>query len=115
MKKNVTCILCPRGCSITVEGEKDSLRVSGNTCPRGEKYAIAECTCPMRTVTTVIRVSNRENTVVSVKTASPIPKEKMFAAMEQIRTKCVEAPVEIGDCLLKNVFGADIVATAAVK
>ncbi len=109
--KNLTCIICPRGCGLTVEEENGKLLVSGNLCPRGEKYAIEECTHPTRTVTSFIRVDNRENTMVSVKTSSPIPKESMFEAMKMIRGTTVKAPVAIGDVLISDVFGADIIAT----
>lgn len=109
--KNLTCIICPRGCGLTVEEGKNGLTVSGNLCPRGEKYAIEECTHPVRTLTSFIRVENRCDTMVSVKSASPIPKEKMFEAMEKIRATTVKAPVAIGDTLIRDVFGTDVIAT----
>lgn len=109
--RNITCIICPKGCGITVEETADGLKVQGNVCPRGEKYAIEECTHPVRTVTSFIRVANREDTMVSVKTAASISKEKMFEAMKMIRAAKANAPIKIGDVLLADVFGADIIAT----
>ena len=109
--RNITCIICPKGCGITVEETADGLKVVGNVCPRGEKYAIEECTHPVRTVTSFIRVENRVDTMVSVKTAQPIAKEDMFLAMEKIRAARVNAPVAIGDVLLEDVFGTQIIAT----
>jgi CxxC motif-containing protein len=49
--------------------------------------------------------------MVSVKTAAPIPKGKIFEAMELIRSASVEAPVKIGDVILPDVFGTTVVAT----
>ena len=72
MKRNLTCIICPRGCTLTVETEGDKVSVSGNSCPKGAVYGIEETTRPTRTVTSVVRVSNREDTMVSVKTAEPV-------------------------------------------
>ena len=112
--RNITCIICPRGCGLTVEETADGLKVLGNVCPRGEKYAIEECTHPVRTVTSFIRVENREDTMVSVKTSAPIPKESMFEAMKMIRSAKAKAPVAVGDVLLANVFGADIIATKSI-
>ena len=109
--RNITCIICPRGCGLTVEETADGLKVLGNVCPRGEKYAIEECTHPTRTVTSFIRVDNREDTMVSVKTSAPIPKERMFEAMKMIRGAAAKAPIKIGDVLLADVFGADVIAT----
>ena len=113
--RNITCIICPKGCGITVEETADGLKVQGNVCPRGEKYAIEECTHPVRTVTSFIRVANREDTMVSVKTESPISKDKIFDIMKLIREKSVEAPVIIGDVIIENVFGTNVIATKDVK
>ena len=115
MNRDLICIICPRGCMLHVEEQNGELCVSGNACPRGVKYAIDECTNPLRTITPIVRVSNREDTMVSVKTANPIPKGKIFDAMEKIRAVSVEAPVKIGDVILSDVFGSEIVATTDVE
>lgn len=114
MKRNLTCIICPKGCSLTVEGEVGQLTVFGNTCKRGEQYAIDECTHPMRTVTSSIRVSNRENTMVSVKTADVVAKESIFEVMKQIRAAQIPAPIQAGDVLLHGVCGTDLIATKTI-
>lgn len=114
MDRKITCIICPRGCAMTVEGEPGSLVVTGYTCPKGEQYAIDECTNPVRTVTSTVRVSNRKDTMVSVKTAAPVPKGKMMDVMELLRQTEVMAPVAIGDIMLSNVFGTEILATKTI-
>lgn len=107
--RELTCIVCPLGCSIKVELENNEVvSVTGNSCPRGEKYAKKECTNPERTVTTTMRTSN--GGVVPVKTDKPIPKDKMFDAMKLIKGKIVVLPVSIGDVVIENVFGSNIVA-----
>ena len=111
MNRNLVCILCPRGCNLTAKIEGQRITVTGNSCPRGEKYAIDECTNPVRTVTSILRISNRDGIMVSVKTSAPIAKGRMFEAMEVIRNASAEAPVRIGDVLLRDVCGADIIAT----
>ena len=115
MTKNLICIICPRGCALTDEINGDEVKVSGQGCIRGEKYAIDECTNPVRTVTSIIRVSNREDTMVSCKTENPIPKDKIFETMEIIRKTTVNAPVAIGDVLCDNVFGTKVIATKEIK
>ena len=102
--KELTCIVCPRGCRLRVD---DDMNVYGNACPRGEKYAINELTNPTRTVTSSIRVSNRPDTLVSVKTDKPMPKDKMFDVMKEIDKLNVQAPVRIGQIVLANVLGTD--------
>ncbi len=115
MKKDLICIICPKGCALEVEiDENNEITVLGNTCKRGEKYAIDECTHPTRTVTSIVRVANREDTMVSVKTKDPIPKEKIFELMEIIRDIKVNAPIEIDDIICDNVFGTQIIATKQI-
>ena len=111
MKKTLTCIICPRGCTVEVDINGENISVKGNACPRGEKYAVAECTNPTRTVTSIVRVSNREDTMVSVKTADPIPKENIFDVMEKIRGVSALAPVKIGDEIISDIYGTKIIAT----
>ncbi len=110
--KEMICINCPMGCMLTVTKTEDGFDVKGNTCPRGEKYAIAELTHPTRTLTTTIGVSNRDGKYVSCKTKNPISKEKLFDAMNVINSTKIKAPVKIGDVLIENLFGeSDVVAT----
>ncbi len=114
MDKNLICIICPKGCYLQVKQETDTLKVLGNACPRGEKYAIDECTNPTRTVTSIIRVSNRKETMVSVKTKDPIPKSKIFELMNIIRNTQVNAPIKIGDTICDNIFGTQLIATKEI-
>ena len=115
MKRNLTCIICPRGCGLCVESRDDGLTVTGNACPKGKDYAINECTNPVRTVTATIRVDNRNHTMACVKTATPVAKDKMMDVMAVLRTTRVQAPLSIGDVVLRNVCGADIVVTKTVE
>lgn len=111
MQKELTCIICPKGCTITVEldAEGNVQSIHGNSCPRGAKYAENECTNPQRTVTTTLRCE--DGGMVSVKTDTTVPKDKMFEVMKKINGTVVKLPVKIGDVLIEDVFGSNIVAT----
>lgn len=111
MKRTLTCILCPRGCSLTVS---EALEVSGNSCPRGEKYAMDECTNPVRTVTATVRVKNRTDTMLSVKTETPVPKGKMMEVMAFLRSITVTAPIAMGTVIAPDILGTKIIATQKV-
>lgn len=116
MERQFTCIVCPLGCSLTVKTENDSVvSVSGNTCPRGEKYARDEMANPVRTVTTTVLTP--EGRTVSVKTSTPIPKDKMFECMREINSVKIDLPISVGDVIIKGVCGtdSDIVATSEMK
>jgi CxxC motif-containing protein len=100
--KEFVCIVCPRGCHLQID---DNLNVTGNSCPRGAIYAKNEVTDPRRVVTSTMRVVNREEKVVSVKTVPDIPKGLIFDVMKEINTHGVTAPAKIGDVAIKNVLG----------
>ena len=114
MKKELTCIACPLGCSlsVTLDGN-EVISVEGNTCPKGKDYAINECTAPVRTVTTTVRCTNGE--LLSVKTNKPIPKDKVFDAMKIINGTIATLPVSMGDTIIEDLFGASLGATQEIK
>ena len=114
---NLICIGCPLGCPLTVEMEGDEVKaVSGNTCPRGDAYARKELTNPTRIVTSTVRVAGGRLAMVSVKTASDIPKGKIFDCVKALKDVEVKAPVKIGDVIVENVAGTgvNIIATKNV-
>ncbi|MCR5718240.1 MAG: DUF1667 domain-containing protein [Oscillospiraceae bacterium] len=117
MKQELTCIRCPMGCQLTVEISGDSVTVSGNTCPRGADYGKKEVTAPTRIVTSSVKVRGGELPLVSVKTASDIPKDKIFDVMAEIRRCYTDAPVYVGDILIADAAGTGcaIVATRNVE
>ena len=115
-KRELTCIGCPLGCSITVTLENGEIKdVAGYTCKRGHDYARKEVTNPTRIVTSTVRLTGAA--VVSCKTAQDIPKGKIFEIVAALRQVTAHAPVKIGDVLLTNAAGTgvDIVATKNVQ
>ena len=103
------------GCSITVElnSENEIISIKGNTCKRGEIYAENEIKHPVRSLTSTVRVNGGLENVVPCKSSKPVPKEVMFNCMKQINSTDVDAPVSLGDVLIKDILGtgSDIIAT----
>ena len=96
--KIMTCIVCPRGCKLSVQYENDTLiDCQGNFCVRGKKYAESEIVYPVRTLTTTVRTNSKEVPFLPVKTSRPIPKDMLFEAMELISKITVSVPVRVGD------------------
>lgn len=117
--RNLTCIGCPMGCSVEVTMDNgEVVSVTGNTCPRGDAYARKEVTNPTRIVTSTVRVSGSTSGAVAVscKTATDIPKGKIFDVVRDIAGVSVPAPVHIGDVVKANVAGTgvDMIATKEV-
>ena len=113
IKRELTCIVCPRGCQLTVEIEDGNIiSVTGNICRRGAVYAEDECTHPKRVVTSTVRCKSGK--VVAVKTLGSVPKEKMFEVMAEINGVHPEGKLKIGDVIIENVCGTgvNVVATS---
>lgn len=118
MTKSITCVICPSGCNIVVEGGGISINsVIGNRCPRGREYAMNEFICPMRTLTSSVAVKHGERPVFSVRTTNPIPKEKMKECMDIIMSLEIEAPIQMYQQIIHNILntGVDVVATTCIK
>ena len=116
MKRELTCIVCPKGCQLVVELEgKDIISISGHTCKRGEEYAKTECTAPMRTITTTAAIIG--GGVVPVKTDKAIPKELMFDCVKLINEVRVAPDAPIGTVIISDVLktGIDVVTTRNAK
>ena len=114
----LTCICCPVGCSLRVELDGGSIAsVSGNSCKRGDEYARQECISPVRVITASVPVKNGKLARVSVKTAAPVPKDRIFDVMDAIRCVSAQAPVRIGDVLCENIAGTgvNLVATRGTE
>lgn len=91
------CTTCPSECLLTVEVKRGAdgavaevRSVTGNSCPRGDKFAHQELTCPMRVLTTTVAVSGGDETLL-----------------------VVDAPIRMGDIVLPNLLdtGTDLIAS----
>lgn len=112
--KELICIVCPRGCHISVD---ENMNITGNTCPRGKEYAINEMTHPTRMITSTVVIDGMELKRLPVMTSAPIPKDRIFDVMEEINKARAKAPVKIKDVIIKDVLGlgVDIVATRNIS
>ncbi len=117
-ERRLTCIICPKGCSLRVRLEAGRVTlVEGNHCKRGVQYAEKEVTNPTRTVTTTIPIRGGCEKILSVKTRTDIPKAKVQACVQALKNVTAEAPVQIGDVILSDVAetGVDIIATKEIS
>ena len=104
------CIQCPMGCHLEVD---DQCHVTGNHCPRGEKYAIQEMLHPMRTLTTTVETNSTIHCQLPVITKEPIPKEKMMEVMKSLKDVKVQVPIHMNDVIVENICGlhTDLIAS----
>lgn len=97
--------------------ENGEIDVQGNRCKRGLEYAKNEVLDPRRILTMSVKVENGEMELVSVKTDTPIPKKIIPKAIGYLKKIKVDAPVKVGDVIIKDLFGtkANIIATRTVS
>lgn len=115
------CTTCPSECILTVEVERvangaavEVRSVTGNNCPRGDKFAHQELTCPMRVLTTTVAASGGDEALLPVRTSEAIPLELHAQAMDLIRGVIVEAPIRMGDVVLENLPDTNINLIASI-
>ena len=113
MKKEYICIVCPKGCHIVVDGDN----ISGYTCLRGLNYVKQESIDPRRTLTTTVKVNDKNIRVCPVKSSDTLPKDKLFASMEKINKISVDLPIKLHQVVIKNILntGVDIITTKEIK
>ena len=124
-KNEFICTVCPRGCHLKVEPEKD-YKVTGNGCPKGRAYGKAEMINPTRVVTSTVKMRRPQASAsvnedglspasdstlydfrIPVKTSKPIPKTEIMNLMKLIDEIELEERPEIGTVLVRDVLGLD--------
>lgn len=117
-ERTIVCLSCPKGCRVRVKADGEDIKdISGHECPQGIEYAKNEYLNPTRILPTTVRVKNGQIALVPVKTAAPIPKEKIGEAMQKLSEIEIEAPVELGQVIVENIVdtGVNVVATRSIK
>lgn len=109
MIKTMTCIVCPLGCQISViDGEAE-----GYTCLRGKNWALQEAAMPMRVLTTTVLLENGELALLPVRTQGPVPKSKLRDCLRQANRLRVQAPVQAGQVICRNLGATGVSLIAA--
>lgn len=114
----MNCIMCPLGCEMTVTIEDGAVTgVTGNTCPRGPKYAHDEVVAPKRMLTSTVRVNGGLLPLVPVVSKTTLPKERILDCAAALRQVIVEAPISEGQVIVENILGlgVDIVASRSME
>jgi len=116
-KREFICITCPVGCTIeaTVEGEK-ILSIRGQGCKRGIAFVKEELTAPKRMLTTTVQVRGGKLPLVPVRSREPLPKDRLFDIVAQLRQIVLQAPVAEHQIVLENAAntGVDIITSRAI-
>ncbi|MBL7158454.1 MAG: DUF1667 domain-containing protein [Candidatus Omnitrophica bacterium] len=117
MKKTITCIECPVGCTLELDIENCRVvKVSGNKCPKGHDYAIEEIESPKRVLTSTVLTENLPIILLPVRTDKAIPKAKLMDAMRELKPVRVKKRVRAGDVIVKNFMNLEVnlIATRSI-
>jgi len=106
------CIRCPKGCRLRVEVDGETITVTGYECLEGKKYGEEEVRNPKRMVTSTVRILNARYPRLPVRTADPVPKDRITDVINVLRGITVRAPVKRGQVIVRNAAGTgvDIIA-----
>ena len=118
MRSSLLCTSCPYGCRLEVEHDNRKIfDISGNRCKRGLEYAEHELFDPRRIVTTTVRISHAVIDFVPVKTDRAVPKRLSFDIIKTASRVNLQAPVQSGDVVIKNICGSgsDLVITRSLE
>jgi CxxC motif-containing protein len=113
-KVKVICITCPKGCTLDVTREGNTIvSVEGSGCKRGAEYVAAETNDPRRMVATTVRVKGSLHPLLPVYTAKPFPKPRIKELLSEIRGIQLKAPIKMGDIVLEDALGTgvDVIAS----
>ena len=113
-KNEITCITCPIGCRILYETKNGNYVFSGNQCKKGLEFAKTELTAPVRSLTTTVRTIFPGIPVIPVKTSTGVPKEKIFAIINELSKMELTERIGIGETAALNIAGTgcDIIVTS---
>ena len=109
MIKKMTCIECPKGCTLSVDIENCKVvKVDGAKCPKGTAYAVSESESPVRIFTATVMAEGLNLKLVPVRTDKPIPKRDIFKAAEETGRMRIKVPLEAGDTIIENFLGLGV-------
>ena len=77
MTKNITCIICPTGCQITVNGEGSRI-IPLKIINVAEKYMLKRFVDPSRILTSSVAVIDSDHYLVPIRSSQPISLDRLF-------------------------------------
>ncbi len=106
--QKVICVNCPKGCTLEVTKDGETVVSILNGCKRGHEYAKQELTDPRRMVASSVRISGGIHPLLPVYTSAPFPKPRIPELLKALREVEISAPVKMEQPILENVLGTGI-------
>ena len=106
--ESLICITYPKGCSLSVSREGDTVLEAKGGCARGLEYARREIADPRRMVASTVRIAGAMHPLLPVYTSAPIPKGRIQELLAELRRIVVQAPIGVGDVVLRDALGMGV-------
>lgn len=106
--QKVICTTCPKGCTLEVTRDGETIVTILNGCKRGHEYARQELTDPRRMVASTVRIDGALHPLMPVYTSAPFPKPRIPELLKLLRGVELKAPVAMDQMVLQNVLGTGI-------
>ena len=108
IEEKVICVTCPKGCTLVVTRDGQTVINVENGCKRGHEYAKQELTDPRRMVDSSVRIRGGLHPLLPVYTSAPFPKPRIPELLAVLREVEVSTPVALDQTILENVLGTGI-------
>ena len=102
------CITCPKGCTLEVHREGDTVVKVEQGCKRGHEYANRELVDPRRMVSSTVKISGGVHPLLPVYTSDAFPKPRIPELMSALRSLKIKAPVRMNEVVIKDALGTGI-------
>ncbi len=102
------CTTCPKGCTLVISKDGETIVDVKAGCKRGKDYAHQELTDPRRMVATTVRINGACHPLLPVYTAAAFPKPRITELMKVLKNVEVRAPVKAGMVVLPDILGTGI-------
>lgn len=102
------CITCPKGCTLEVHREGDTVVKVEQGCKRGHEYARRELVDPRRMISSTVRIKGGEHPLLPVYTSDAFPKPRIPELMTTLRKLDIKAPIRMNEIVLADALGTGI-------
>lgn len=102
------CITCPKGCTLEVHRDGDTVVKVEQGCKRGHEYANRELIDPRRMVSSTVKISGGVHPLLPVYTSDAFPKPRIPELMAALRALKIKAPVRMNEVVIKDALGTGI-------
>lgn len=107
-KTKILCITCPKGCTLEVTREGQTIVEIKPGCKRGHEYAARELVDPRRMVASTVKVQHGIHPLLPVYTSAPFPKGRIRDLLAELHQTEVTAPVVMGAVVIEDVLGTGV-------